>query len=326
MGLLDPRPNFRPFEYERAYEFAKAQADHHWTHSEIEVDSDVMQYHTSFTKAEKHGITTASKLFTLYETSGAANYWLDTVYPMFNKPEIRLMCQAFGAQEGEHALFYDKFNNAIGLSTKDFYLSFLDDPAMKQRMQMIDYYLELGKSNLNKNKALSLAAFSFVEGVVLYSSFAFFMSFQQPPKNKLKNTGTGLAYSVRDEALHADADSWLCNTFMQEYGIEQKDISSDILELAKNCVELEGQITDSYFSEGPIEGITADQMKVFVRSRADKKLGDIGLEAVYNIEKKDNPISSWFYKSINSIEFSDFFDRNSTAYSKHWNFKKIGKY
>ena len=64
--LRDERSNFRPFEYEKAFDFGKAQSDHHWTHSQIEVDSDLMQYNTEFTDPEKHGINTVLKLFTKY--------------------------------------------------------------------------------------------------------------------------------------------------------------------------------------------------------------------------------------------------------------------
>jgi ribonucleotide reductase beta subunit family protein with ferritin-like domain len=287
-----------------------------------------MQYNTEFTEAEKHGINTVLKLFTTYEVH-VADYWIDVVYRWFPKPEIRQMAQMFSAMEAEHALFYDKLNNALGLSNKDFYLSFMKDPVMKQRMEFIDqmiekadgsFYPERGES-FEKNLALSLATFSFVEGVILYSSFAFLMSFQRPPKNKLKNVFTGLSYSVRDEALHADADSWLFNTFIKEAGIDIKDIEGQIIDVAKTSYLLEDQIIDNIFSKGKIEGITDVQLKNFVKSRINKKLKDIGIKPIYEV--KYNPVSSWFYRLINSIELTDFFDRSSTSYNNEWNFAKV---
>ncbi len=328
MSLLTYRPNFRPFQYEQAFKFAKAQNDHHWTHSQIEVESDLMQYHTEFTEAEKHGIQTVLKLFTTYEVH-VANYWIDVVYRWFPVPEVRMMAQTFAAMEAEHALFYDKLNNALGLSTKEFYLSFLDDPSMKQRMEFIDKMLEKGDGTCDpgkgetfgKNLALSLAAFSFVEGVVLYSSFAFLMSFQRPPKNKLKNGFTGLSYSVRDEALHADADSWLFNTFIKEQGIQVSELESEIKSIAEVSYWVEEKIIDEIFAKGKIEGITDVQLKNFVQSRINKKLKDIGIGPIYEISY--NPISKWFYKMINAVEMTDFFDRSPTSYNNNWNFAKV---
>lgn len=324
MPLLDKRVNFRPFEYESAYKFTKSQNDHHWTHSQIEVDSDLVQYNTEFSEAEKHGINTVLKLFTTYEVH-VANYWLDVVYKNFPVPEIRMMAQTFAAIEAEHALFYDKLNDVLGLSTKDFYLSFMENKAMKERVDFIDEMLSVSRKKelFYTDLATSLAAFSFVEGVLLYSSFAFLMSFQRPPKNKLKNIFTGLSYSVRDEALHADADSWLFNEFLKEYEdkIDKGKLDKNINEIIKSCEKVEDEIIDNIFSKGKIEGITDHQLKNFVRSRLNKKLNDIGYESIYKIDY--NPISRWFYKSIGAVEMTDFFDRNPTSYNNNWNFDKI---
>lgn len=318
--LREKRANFRPFEYEQAFKYAKAQNDHHWTHGQIEVGSDLMQYNTEFTESEKHGINTVLKLFTTYEIH-VANYWLDVVYKYFPKPEIRMMAQVFAAMEVEHALFYDKLNDALGLSNKDFYLSFMEDKAMKRRMEFIEEKLNLTSDGKDENIAISLATFSFIEGVVLYSSFAFLMSFQNPPKNKLKNVFTGLSYSVRDEALHADADSWLFNTFVREYGLDVSVLKKDIVKIARECYKVEESIIDNIFAKGRIDGITDVQLKNFVQSRVNKKLKDIGIDPIYEVNY--NPIARWFYKLINQIEMSDFFDRNPTSYNNNWNFNKI---
>lgn len=318
--LKDERVNFRPFEYDKAFEFLKAQNDHHWTHSQIEVDSDLMQYNTEFTEAEKHGINTVLKLFTTYETS-VGDYWTDVVYRHFPKHEVRMMAQVFSGMEVEHALFYDKLNTALGLSNEDFYLSFLKEPEMKKRMDFIGKQLAKGKETDDKSIAISLATFSFIEGVVLYSSFAFLMSFQNPPKNKLKNVFTGLSYSVRDEALHASADSWLYNTFVEEYDLNKASLEKKIIKIAEECYLAEEKIIDNIFAKGKIEGITDTQLKNFVKSRVNKKLRDINIAPIYEVSY--NPVGRWFYKKINQIEMTDFFDRNPTSYNNNWNFNRI---
>jgi len=319
-SLLRGRSNFRPFAYPEAYAFLNAQDNHFWTHLQIEVSSDVSQYHTAFTEAEKHGINTVLKLFTTYEVH-VANYWLDVVYASFPHPEVRMMAQSFASMEAQHALFYDKLNDALNLSTKDFYLSFMQDPAMRERMDLIAEYIEMGKSDDVDKKALSLATFSFIEGVILYSSFAFLMSFQQPPKNKLMNIFTGLSYSVRDENIHSEAGSWLYNTFTREEGVDLLELEPKVLDIAHKAFELESVIIDNIFSNGRIEGITEYQLKEFVKSRVNKKLKDIGISPLFEV--KYNPIASWFYKSINAVEFTDFFSRSASAYTNNWNFGKI---
>lgn len=322
--LKDERVNFRPFEYPRAYEFVKAQNNHHWTHSEIDVDSDLTQYHTEFTDAEKHGINTVLKLFTRYEIR-VGNYWTDVIYNRFPNPEVQMMAQVMGAMEVEHALFYDKLNESLGLNDKEFHLSFLEDKNMKKRDKFIGKMLDKGRNGTDEELAVALATFTFVEGVVLYSSFAFLLSFQQQSKGKLKNVaGTGLAYSVRDEGLHADAGSWLFNTFVEEYKLDRVKLQKAIEKVARESYEIEKEIISNIFSKGTIEGITERQLKNFVKSRINKKLKDIGMSQFEKVTY--NPIAKWFYKAINSIEFSDFFNQNSSSYSNHWNFGKIQKW
>ena len=132
---------------------------------------------------------------------------------------------------------------------------------------------------------------------------------------------TGLSYSVRDEALHADAGSWLFNTLLKETKTDINSIKDDIYEMAKKCLEVEQLIIKNIFAFGDIRGITAHQLDNFVQSRINKKLRDIKLDKLYDVGY--NPISSWFYKSINAIEMTDFFDRNPTSYNNNWNFAKI---
>lgn len=318
--LKDYRVNLRPMEYQEFLDYAMAQANHFWTADQIEVKSDLMQYHTEFTDAERHGITTVLKLFTTYEIH-VASYWIDVVYRYFPQHEVRFMATTFSGIETQHGLFYDKFGNATGQATKEFYLSFMEDPDMKRRMEFIQQQLDIAHSGKDEDLALSLATFSFIEGVVLYSSFAFLMSFQNAPKDKLKNTSTGLAYSVRDENLHAEADSRLFTRFTTEYKVDREALEPKIIKIAKECYKVEEKIIDNIFSIGKIEGITDTQLKNFVKSRINKKLKDIGIEPIYEITY--NPIAAWFYKRIGQIEMTDFFDRGSTFYTAKWNFGKI---
>ncbi|WP_228927771.1 ribonucleotide-diphosphate reductase subunit beta, partial [Streptomyces sp. DH7] len=99
-------------------------------------------------------------------------------------------------------------NAEMGLSTKEFYLSFLQEPNLKARMDILKKYL---KPKTREDLLLSLAVYTAIEGVVLYSSFAFLMSFQSTGMNKLSNVVTGLRYSTRDEFIHAEGTSWLFN-------------------------------------------------------------------------------------------------------------------
>ena len=76
------------------------------------------------------------------------------------------------------------------------------------------------------------------------------------------------------------------------------------------------KIISKIFERGAITGITDHQMVEFVKSRLNLCLKNLGLEPLYEV--KYNPISSWFYKGINSIQLHDFFYRVGNEYHRSW--------
>lgn len=299
------------FEYPQAVEFAKQQREIFWLPDEIKVEKDVHDILTNFEPAERHGVITVLKLFTIYELIAGGEYWGTKVLHAFPRPDIQMMASCFSFFElNVHGPFYNKLNEALNLNTEEFYLSWKDSEFLRQRMDIIDEVLD------DDDLAISLAAFSLVEGVVLYSSFAFLKHFQSAGKNKLVNVVRGINFSVRDENLHNLAGSWLFRQLCEERGVDPETYREKILEIAATMLEQEERIIDMIFSEGPIEGISPQDLKIFVASRIDVCLQNLGLKRHYNTEH--NPIGEWFYKGINGFQLHDFFVGVGSEYNRAW--------
>lgn len=299
------------FEYPAAVEFAKQQREIFWLPDEIKVEKDVHDILTNFTPAERHGVITVLKLFTIYELIAGGEYWGTRVLHAFPRPDIQMMASCFSFFElNVHGPFYNKLNEALSLNSEDFYLSWKDDDFLRQRMAAIDDILN------HEDLALSLAVFSMVEGVVLYSSFAFLKHFQSQGKNKLVNVVRGINFSVRDENIHHLAGTWLFRQLCSERGVDPVQYQDQILQAAEKMLEQEDRIIDMVFSQGPISGITAKQLKYFARSRVDVCLENLGLERHY--KPTYNPIKEWFYKGINSFQLHDFFVGIGSEYNRAW--------
>jgi len=180
--------------YEWADEFSEKQANIFWTADEIAVEKDKHCILTDMTEAERHAVIEVLKLFTLYELKAGADYWLGKYMRTFKRPELQRMAATFGFFElGVHKPFYAKLNEVLSLADDDFFLSYHDDEMLAEHMNFI---VDMIRHN---NPLISLAAFSMVEGAVLYSSFAFLKHFQSAGKNKLLNVVRGINFSVRDE-------------------------------------------------------------------------------------------------------------------------------
>jgi ribonucleoside-diphosphate reductase beta chain len=310
MALLDTRVVYSPFEYEQAYNYWLQQQQAHWLHSEVNMNGDINDWKFNLTDSERFVIGHILKGFVQAEVI-IGDFWSNKVTKWFKKPEIQMMANTFSAFESIHAVSYAYLNQSLGL--EDF-SAFLSDPTTKAK---IDRLIETGGKS-HADIARSLAIFSaFNEGVNLFSSFAILLNFKR--FNKLKGVGTIIEFSVRDESLHSEAGCWLFRTFVSEYShVWTDEMKKDIYDAARLTVSLEDDYIEQAFSGGPIEGIDKDDLKQYIRFRANAKLVDLGLKKNWkNVDMAVvTKITSWFDPMVSGTQLTDFFSGRSTNYSR----------
>ena len=319
--ILTPKSAYT-VDYPQAIEFAKKQTEIFWLPDEVEVEKDLHELKTNFTESEYHGVISTLKLFTLYELNVGNDYWQNYVSKVFPRPDIQRMAATFAFFEiAVHAPFYSKINELLGLDTDEFYLDYLNDEILKNRMAWIGKRLEKRETLLDKLK--SVAIFSMIEGAILYSSFAFLKHFNNVGKNKLINVNAGVNFSVNDETTHSEAGAWLFRTLLDEAiadnAITEEEIEILKLELeetARIIYEHECCIIDKNFERGPIKGTSAKQLKNFVQSRLDVCLQNLKFKKIF--KPKWNPIAEWFYKDLDSSVLHDFFNSQGNDYNRNW--------
>lgn len=300
------------YDDKQVIDFAEKQLSIFWLPDEIKVEKDVQDVLTNFTEAEKHAVIETLRLFSIYETHVGDEWWSGRFKKMFGTADWHRMAAVFSMFElAVHAPFYNKINELLYINTPEFYQSYQYDKALSDRVTHIDHIINTG------DDATALGGFCMVEGVILYSSFAFLKHYQSQGKNKLMNVVRGINFSVRDEALHAKATAYA-------FRVKTKDCTKEELvamrerlkEVADILLEHEKAIIAKMFSKGKIEGITALQLENFVKSRINECFRDMGFEKVHEIDY--NPVSGWFYKGINDYQFNDFFTGSGKEYNRNW--------
>lgn len=313
--ILTPKDTYT-FDYPEAVKYAETQRSVFWTPEEINVEKDIQDLRVNMTEAEKHGVITVLKLFTLYELLVGTEYWGGVVATNFPRPDIEMMANAFGFFEiNVHAPFYNKLNEAMLLNTDEFYESYVEDEVLSERIDFIN------KAASSDDLLYSLATFSMLEGAVLYSSFAFLKSFQSQGKNLLNNVVRGINFSVRDENLHAEAGAWLFRTLLSESDLSDEqfaELEEKIRCTALDVFEHEDRIIEMIFEKGDIPGINARDMKRFVASRIDLCLDNLNVKSVFGMDNLENPIADWFYSGVNGTQFGDFFNGVQSEYNRNW--------
>jgi len=307
--ITELRPHYKPFEYQTAFDFYKQQHQAHWLADEVPLASDLNDWKLNLNESEKNLIGNILKSFAQTETY-VNDYWSTKVAVWFPKHEIKAMACAFADFESIHAEAYARLNEELGL---DDFKAFMEDEEAKAK---IDRLVEQSSETL-QDKALSLAIFSaFTEGVNLFSSFAILMSFQL--RNMMKGTGQIVEWSVRDESLHSKAGCWLYRTLLEEAPeLDTKEMTQAIYEACDLSVKLEFDFIDKAFEMGNIEGLNKEQLKNFIKERANQKLIELGYTAIYNdIDPNLLKQMEWFGHLTSGKTHQDFFANRVTDYSK----------
>jgi ribonucleoside-diphosphate reductase beta chain len=306
--ITELRPHYKPFEYQIAFEFYKDQHRAHWLADEVPLSSDLNDWKLKLSESEKSLIGNILKSFAQTETY-VNDYWATKVATWFPKHEIKAMACAFADFESIHAEAYARLNEELGL---DDFEAFMEDEEAKAK---IDRLVEFPGDTL-REKALSLAIFSaFTEGVNLFSSFAILMSFQL--RNLMKGTGQIVEWSVRDESLHSKAGCWLFRTMMEEMPELNDGMEAQIYAACDLSVKLEFDFIDKAFEMGEIEGLNKNQLKNFIKERANQKLVELGYNPLYNdIDPNLLKSMEWFGHLTSGKTHQDFFAGRVTDYSK----------
>lgn len=311
MALLDKRLIYAPFEYPQYYDYFMKQQQSHWLFTEVSMSGDLHDWNYNLSVEEKNLIGSILKSFVQAETI-VQDYWGRMVFKTFRKPEIAMMATTFAAFEGIHAAGYAYLQDTLGL---DDYAAFIVEPTAKSK---IDRLLNSSKSRSKEDVAKSLAVFSaFTEGVSLFSSFAILLNFSR--FNKLKGVAQIIAWSIKDELIHSEAGCSLFNLFVKEYPeIWTDDLKKDIVDAARATVELEDGFIDKAFELGDVEGLTAYDVKQFIRQRCNSKLQEVGLPQNWrNLDKEALKRMEWFdVLSMGNLSHADFFAVRVTDYSK----------
>jgi ribonucleoside-diphosphate reductase beta chain len=182
---------------------------------------------------------------------------------------------AFSNIETIHIAAYALLLETIGMPDSEF-TAFLEYDEMAAKHDYMQKFTVDNPAEI----ARTIAMFGgFTEGLQLFASFAMLLNF--PRQNKMKGMGQIVSWSV---------------------------------DCAKTVVDMEDKFIDLAFEMGPINGMTPTDIQSYIRYIADWRLGQLGLDPVYNI--KEHPIP-WLEEILNGVEHANFFEARSTEYSKN---------
>lgn len=308
MSLLEPRDHYKPFQYPFAYEAFKTMRSMAWEPHEAPMMDDIKDWNRKLTANEKSLLTQLFRFFTQADVDIAKGYF-EKYAPRFPHPEIRMMIGAFIDAEANHIDAYSTLIDTLGLPEGE-YKAFQQYAAMRKKHEYM-FERETGKGIADL--AVDIAVFSaFGEGMQLFSSFAILLSFQR--RGLMKGMTSIVEWSLRDESLHVESMVKLFHQLLTEHPrVWNDETKKRIYDTCREMVKLEDAFIDQAFSIGPVEGITPEEVKRYIRYIADRRLLQLGLKPNYRV--KENPLP-WLDWIMNAPTHTNFFEQRSTEYGK----------
>ena len=309
LKLEDERTHFKPFAYPWAYEAWLKHEQSHWLHTEVPMLEDVKDWAKKLTQSEKTFLTHIFRFFTQGDIDVAGGY-VKNYLPYFSQPEVRMMLLGFGAREALHVAAYSHLIETLGLP-ETMYNEFMEYNEMREKHE---YVMNISSKNSTKeNTATHIAVFSaFTEGMQLFSSFIMLLNF--PRHGKMKGMGQIVTWSIVDETMHTESMLKLFKTYIQENPeIWNDSLKSKIYTIAEKMVMLEDKFIDLAFNLGPMEDLTPDQVKHYIRYIADRRLISMGMKGIFKVKR--NPLP-WVEEMINAPIHGNFFENRVTDYAK----------
>lgn len=303
--LFEENIVYKPFSYEWAVELDKRHEAAHWIEDEIPLGDDVAQWKNGkVTPNEKEYVTNILKLFTTMDVIVGSNYTRQLI-PNFYNNEITNMLVGFCAREKIHQRAYALLNDTLGLPETE-YSAFLHHVEMRDKA---DYSMESNQDSI-RGLALTLAKSVFNEGVSLFASFVMLLNFQR--YGKLMGLCKIVEWSIRDETMHVEGNSKLFRTVCEEHKkIVTDKFKKEIYDMARTIVNLEDAFIDMVYDNHHIEGLTKEDVKLYIRHITDRRLIQLGLNPNFGI--KTNPLE-WLEWTLGASQHTNFFESKVSEY------------
>lgn len=308
-GLTTRSTAYKPFQFPWANQLTLKHEELHWLEQEANLIDDVSQWKDGTLSAEeKNHITQILRLFTQTDVEVANNY-AQMFLATFVNNEIQSMLLSFGSREATHQRAYALLNDTLGFPDSEYEIF----RTYTQMLEKIEF-MQAGtysKRTSASTIGLLLAQAVCNEGVALFSAFAMLLNYQR--FGKMKGMCTIVEWSARDESLHADGMAELFREYCKEHpGIVNDAFKRDIYTNYTTAVALEDAVIDLSFEMGAIQGLTADEVKLFVRYMADRRLLQLGMKPIYHIETNPLPWIDWI---LSGDSFKNFFEGRVSDYA-----------
>lgn len=311
--IFKERKEYKPFEYKELEDFVSSIHKSFWIVDEFNTSSDVQEFKTQLSKVEQEIIKRTLLAISQIEVS-VKKFWA-RIGDDLPKPEIYDVGFAFADSEVRHAQAYSKLLEVLGFN--EAFQNLMTTEAMAGRINYLDKYLSKNSENRQQYFVYRLALFAlFVENVSLFSQFAIMESFKKH-KNLLKAVSNIVEATKSEETVHFLFGVKLINLIKEEHpSWFGADFYEFINKACKKAYKAESKILEWIFENGELSFLSKDSLDNFIKDRFNESIEAIGGSSLFTVDNNKLASLQWFKDEISGYIRNDFFNTQSTNYSK----------
>ncbi|ROH86945.1 ribonucleotide-diphosphate reductase subunit beta [Pseudomethylobacillus aquaticus] len=308
-----------PFKYHWAWDKYLAGCANHWMPQEVSMSRDIAQWKDSTAlSADERLIVKRNLGFFVTADSLAANNIVLGTYRHITAPECRqyLLRQAF--EEAIHTHAYQYIVESLGLDESEIFNAYQEIPSIRAKDDFLipfintltDPEFKTGTQHSDQQLLRSLIVFAcMMEGLFFYVGFVQILALGR--QNKMPGAAEQYQYILRDESMHCNFGIDLINTLKQENpALWTPAFREEIRDLMQQAVELEYRYAEDTMPRGVL-GLNAGMFKEYLRFIANRRLQQIGIDALY--PGASNPFP-WMSEVIDLKKEKNFFETRVTEY------------
>ncbi len=312
--IFEEQISRKPDHYPWTEEFITAMHNGFWTDKEFNFQSDVQDFKTELTPQEREMISRCLSAIGQIEVA-VKTFWAK-LGENLPHPSITDLGYVMANVEVIHNNAYERLLRVLEM--EHIFEENLKLDIIQGRVQYLRKYLKKHYKDARKQYVYSLILFTlYVENVSLFSQF-YTINWFNRYRNVLKDTAQQVAYTSKEELIHALVGIKLVNTIRQEHPeLFDEELIERIRHECEEAYKAEARIIDWSVNGYKGDGLNSDILKEFIKNRLNDSLVQIGIKPVFeNLDQKLLEQTTWFDEDVLGNTATDFFFKRPVEYSK----------
>jgi len=313
--IFEEQISRKPDHYPWTEEFITAMHNGFWTDKEFNFQADIQDFKVNLNDTERDMVSRSLSAIAQIEVA-VKTFWAK-VGENLPHPSITDLGYVMANVEVIHNNAYERLLDVLDMN--DIFEENLKLDIIQNRVKYLRKYLHKYYKDSKKQYVYSLILFTlYVENVSLFSQF-YTINYFNRFRNLLKDTAQQVAYTSREELLHAMVGMKLVNVIREEH---PEIFDDEFIERIRHECE-EAYKAESKIIEWSVNGYESDNLSTpilqnFIKNRLNDSLKEIGITPVFDdVDEELLEKTGWFDEDVLGNTATDFFHSRPTEYSKN---------